>query len=49
MMITEPYKLFLLLSTVVTVGLTVVGVGICVLWFFAVIRRLGLSLRFSAA
>jgi len=49
MMITEPYKLFLMLSTVVTVGLTVVGAGICALWFFAVIRRLGLRLHFSAA
>jgi hypothetical protein len=49
MMITEPYKLFLMLSTVVTVGLTVVGAGICALWFFAVIRRLGLRLQFGAA
>jgi hypothetical protein len=49
MMITEPYKLFLLLSTLVTVGLTVVGAGICALWFFAVIRRLGLRLQFTGA
>jgi hypothetical protein len=49
MMITEPYKLFLMLSTVVTVGLTAVGAGICALWFFAVIRRLGLRLHFTAA
>jgi hypothetical protein len=49
MMITEPFKLFMLLSTLVTVALTVVGTGICALWFFAVIRRLGLRLRFSAA
>ena len=49
MMITEPFKLFMLLSTLVTLGLTVVGAGICVLWFFAVTRRLGLRLRFSAA
>ena len=48
MMKTEPFKLFMLLSTVVTLGLTVVGAGICVLWFFAVIRRLGLRLRFTA-
>ncbi len=48
MMITEPYQLFLLLSTVVTLGLTVVGVSICVLWFFAVIRRQGLRLRFAS-
>lgn len=49
MMVTEPYQLFLLLSTVVTVGLTAVGAGICALWFFAVIRRLGLRLHFAAA
>jgi hypothetical protein len=48
MMVTEPYQLFLLLSSVVTVGLTAVGAGICALWFFAVIRRQGLRLRFSA-
>ena len=49
MMVTEPFKLFMLLSSLVTVALTVVGAGICALWFFAVIRRLGLRLRFSAA
>jgi hypothetical protein len=48
MMVTEPYQLFLLLSTVVTLGLTAVGIGICVLWFFAVIRRQGLRLRFAS-
>jgi hypothetical protein len=48
MMITEPYQLFLLLSTVVTLGLTAVGMAICVLWFFAVIRRQGLRLRFAS-
>jgi len=49
MMVTEPFKLFMLMSSVVTMVLTAVGVGICVLWFFAVIRRLGLRLRFTAA
>jgi hypothetical protein len=49
MMKTEPFKLFMLLSSVVTIGLTVVGAGICVLWFLAVIRRLGLRLRFTAS
>jgi hypothetical protein len=48
MMVTEPFKLFMLLSSVVTLGLTLVGVAVCVLWFFAVVRRLGLGLRFSA-
>jgi len=49
MMVTEPYKLFMLLSTAVTIGLTVVGAGVCVVWFLAVLRRFGLRLRFSAA
>jgi hypothetical protein len=49
MMVTEPFKLFMLLSSLVTLALTVVGAGICVLWFFAVIRRLGLRLHFTAA
>ena len=49
MMVTEPFKLFMLLSSVVTIGLTVLGAGICVLWFLAVIRRLGLRLHFTGA
>jgi len=48
-MITEPFKLFMLMSSVVTFSFTIVGVSACVLWFFAVIRRLGLRLRFTAA
>jgi hypothetical protein len=48
MMVTEPYKLFMLLSTVVTIGLTLLGAAVCALWFFAVIRRHGLRLRFAA-
>lgn len=49
MMVTEPYKLFMLLSTMVTIALTVLGAGICALWFRAVLRRWGLRVRFSAA
>jgi hypothetical protein len=49
MMVTEPFQLFMLLSSVVTIGLTLFGAGVCVLWFFAVIRRLGLRLAFAAA
>ena len=49
MMETEPFKLFMLLSTVVTIGLTALGAGVCALWFFAVLRRLGVGLRFTAA
>jgi hypothetical protein len=28
--------------------LTVLGAGVCAVWFFAVLRRLGLDLHFSA-
>jgi hypothetical protein len=49
MMVTEPYKLFMLMSTAVTIALTLVGAGICVVWFIAAMRRLGLRVRFSAA
>jgi hypothetical protein len=49
MMETEPFKLFMLLSTVVTIGLTALGAAVCALWFFAVLRRLGVGLRFTAA
>jgi len=48
MMETEPYKLFMVVSSVVTIGLTLVGAAICVVWFLAVVRRLGLRLRFAA-
>ena len=49
MMETEPYKLFMLLSSAVTVGLTLLGAAVCVFWFRAVLRRLNLRLHFSAA
>jgi hypothetical protein len=47
MMITEPFKLFMLLSTAVTIGLTVLGAAVCAVWFFAVLRRLGLHVHFA--
>jgi hypothetical protein len=49
MMETEPFKLFMLMSSLVTLGLTAFGAAVCALWFFAVVRRLGLRLQFSAA
>src|SRR6516162_5052974 len=49
MMVTEPLRLFLLLSSAVTIGLTLVGAAVCIVWFLAVVRRLGLRLRFSGA
>jgi hypothetical protein len=48
MMETESYKLFMVVSSAVTIGLTLVGAAICVVWFLAVVRRLGLRLRFAA-
>jgi hypothetical protein len=49
MMVTEPFKLFMLLSSTVTIGLTLVGAAVCIVWFRAVLRHLGLRLLFSAA
>jgi hypothetical protein len=49
MMVTEPLTLFLLLTTAVTTGIVVVGVGLSVLWFIAVVRRSGLRVRFASA
>ena len=47
LMVTEPLKAFMALSTVVTVALTAAGIGVSALWFWSVIRRCGLRLRFS--
>jgi hypothetical protein len=49
LMVTEPTGLFVLLSTVGTVALVVVGTGASTWWFLSVLRRLGLRLRFAAA
>jgi hypothetical protein len=49
MMLTEPLTLFLVLYTAVTVGGVVVGAGLCALWFYRVIRKSGLRIRFAAA
>ena len=49
MMMTEPLTLFLVLYTAVTVGGVVVGAGLCALWFYRVIRKSGLRIRFAAA
>ena len=49
MMVTEPFKLFMLVSTAATIALMLVGAAVCVIWFLAVIRRLGLRLMFSGA
>jgi hypothetical protein len=49
MMVTEPTKMFLLLSTAVTAALVVAGTCTSTLWFLSVLRRLGLRLRFAPA
>jgi hypothetical protein len=49
MMVTEPVETFLMLSTAATVALVVAGTGASALWFFSVLRRLGLRLRFAPA
>jgi hypothetical protein len=40
---------FLMLCTVTTIALTVAGAGASALWFLAVLRKLGLRLRFVPA
>jgi hypothetical protein len=49
LMVTEPTGPFLLLSTIATAALVVVGVGASTLWFLSVLHRLGLRLRFAPA
>ena len=39
----------LMLCTVTTIALTVAGTGASALWFLAVLRKLGLRLRFAPA
>ena len=48
-MVTEPATMFLMLWTAATVALAAAGTGASALWFFAVLRRLGLRLRFAPA
>jgi hypothetical protein len=49
LMVTEPLKLFVMLSTVVTVGLTVTAIAVSMWWFRAALRGCGLRLRFAPA
>jgi hypothetical protein len=49
LMVTEPAKVFLMLSTAATVALVVAGTGASTLWFLQVLGRLGLRLRFAPA
>jgi len=49
MMVTEPAKIFLMLWPAATVARVAAGTGASALWFFLVLRRLGLRLRFAPA
>jgi hypothetical protein len=45
----EPVKVFLLVTTAVTIGGTVAGTCLSAVWFFRVLRRFGLRVRFAQA
>jgi hypothetical protein len=47
LMALESVKVFMLLTTVVTVGGIIAGTGASALWFFRVLRRHGLHVRFA--
>jgi uncharacterized membrane protein len=47
LMATEPAKVFLLVSTVITAALVAVGTGASALWFRSALRTLGLRLCFT--
>jgi hypothetical protein len=47
LMVFESVKVFLLLSTVVTIGGTVAGTCLSAVWFFRVLHRFGLRVRFA--
>ena len=49
LMVTEPLQAFMVASTVITVALTVAGIAISAVWFWSVLRRSGLRVRFAAS
>jgi hypothetical protein len=49
LMVLEPAKVFLLLTTAVTIGGTVAGTIASAFWFLRVLRRTGLRVRFAPA
>jgi hypothetical protein len=49
LMVTEPASMFVMLSTAATIALVAVGTAASALWFFSVLRGLGLRLRFAPA
>jgi hypothetical protein len=48
LMVSEPASVFLLLTTAVTIGGVVVGIGLSALWFLRAVRRSGLRVRLAA-
>jgi hypothetical protein len=46
---TQTTATFLVFSLIATIVLIVIGVAACAVWFRSVLRRLGISVRFSAA
>ena len=49
LMVSEPASLFLLLTTAVTIGGVVVGIGLSAVWFLRAVRRFGLRVRLTPA
>jgi hypothetical protein len=49
LMVSQPIHVFLVLSTIATIGLIVAGAGASAVWLFLVMRRQGLKLRFAPA
>jgi hypothetical protein len=48
-MTTVPAATFMMLFTVTTIALTAAGIAASALWFFAVLRKAGIRLRFAPA
>jgi len=49
LMVAEPASTFLMLSTAATIALVAAGTAASAVWFFSVLRKLGLRLRFAPA
>ena len=47
LMVSEPASVFLLLTTAVTIGGVVVGIGLSAMWFLRAVRRSGLRVRLA--
>lgn len=47
LLVSEPASVFLLLTTAVTIGGVVVGIGLSAMWFLRAVRRSGLRVRLA--